>query len=1171
MTRYTLPLLLFLLPFALFANTIPVTTTADAGAGSLRQALTEAAANGTATADTVIFQLQDQTRQGRTIMLASELPFLSSNLVIDGSTQQGAAFGMSDAKVIIRQDNTIGASGFRFLQVYNAENIEIYGLFLYNTWWNMSASSPNIIGLDFKRVRNLRVGAPGKGNYMRGIRFAFNSQPTIPGDSSAVFIAQSNQVNIDETGGITSSYPYNAVLYGAFYAFRLHNVYNITIGGSAPAEGNTTHAAYNEITSGIAIGNGNIHIENNRFNLTVTGQLDLDGSSGNQNSFTIGGYAPTDFSVRYINNRHNGNLDLLGLSKYFVVKGNHILVPYYISSNGVRLTVLACTAGGIIGGDLTGEPNDFYTNNFSGQNYYAISSSAGRQAVLIEASPGVTISRNSMYNTAYFASTIVTNNSGTPYVRIDSTGVNFVRGKATPNCRIEVFIDDPWVACEGMQLLGTTIAANDSSWQFTGSFDTVVVATATNAAGSTSPFSFPELITNNVVVQHATCGNNNGSITGMKARGYDRVEWRHLWKPMYNQDSVVSNNFDVYNLAPGEYYFHAWLGNSCRSYYARYTVGGVAAVKLDTSLRQVVHPSCGQNTGAIKSIGISNYQYAKWYWKNMSNSIFPAVQSGNTLQLLNAPPGTYKLVIQDTIGGCSDSTNWITLINQSGPTLLTDNVAISHASCGNNNGSVSGIVLQNAVAPVTYRWENNSGAVAGTTASLDNIQAGTYRIKVKDGSACDTIVSVWFVVNNLGAIHIDSSGKQTNTADCVTQNGGITGLQVSGGTSYQWTNASGSIAGTSLLLTNVAAGTYMLTISNSFGCTEHAGFLVPQATFDLISVTTHQLVNATCDLNNGSIGITQFSKNAASYQMHWENGSGNVFNGNAISSLKAGTYRLIAKDTNGCIQQIFTATVNQKGKPVLNTTGMVISNDTCDLGKGAITGLQVSAGSGAPYQWKWYNQSGNFTNNTSLGSGSYHAIVADAAGCEIATPNYTLNNIAVTAIAPLANDLMIQRGTPATITVQNKITNYFYRLFDTLPATTAVQQNNTGVFTSYPVVFDKLFYVQAKTGSCFSTVVPVHVKLFDHTLLQIPNAFSPNGDGVNDTWRITYQGLFTLQQFFIYNRYGQEVYNKRNNEPSWDGNSNGKPAAPGTYYFIIQGRGSFNETIYKQGWVLLMR
>lgn len=67
----------------------------------------------------------------------------------------------------------------------------------------------------------------------------------------------------------------------------------------------------------------------------------------------------------------------------------------------------------------------------------------------------------------------------------------------------------------------------------------------------------------------------------------------------------------------------------------------------------------------------------------------------------------------------------------------------------------------------------------------------------------------------------------------------------------------------------------------------------------------------------------------------------------------------------------------------------------------------------------------------------------------------------------------------------------------------------------------------------------------------VPNAFSPNGDGVNDTWKIQYLDTYPGAMIDIYNRYGQVVFHSTGYSKEWDGTLNGTPLPAGTYYYFI--------------------
>ncbi len=67
----------------------------------------------------------------------------------------------------------------------------------------------------------------------------------------------------------------------------------------------------------------------------------------------------------------------------------------------------------------------------------------------------------------------------------------------------------------------------------------------------------------------------------------------------------------------------------------------------------------------------------------------------------------------------------------------------------------------------------------------------------------------------------------------------------------------------------------------------------------------------------------------------------------------------------------------------------------------------------------------------------------------------------------------------------------------------------------------------------------------------VPNAFSPNGDGINDTWVIKYLDSYPAAEVSVFNRYGQLVYHTIGYNRPWDGTYNGRPLPVATYYWII--------------------
>ena len=77
----------------------------------------------------------------------------------------------------------------------------------------------------------------------------------------------------------------------------------------------------------------------------------------------------------------------------------------------------------------------------------------------------------------------------------------------------------------------------------------------------------------------------------------------------------------------------------------------------------------------------------------------------------------------------------------------------------------------------------------------------------------------------------------------------------------------------------------------------------------------------------------------------------------------------------------------------------------------------------------------------------------------------------------------------------------------------------------------------------------LHIKVLE-SFISVPNAFTPNGDGLNDEFRVAYKSI-ERYSIIIQNRWGRTVYTSKDPGKGWDGTINGRPAAEGTYYYVI--------------------
>ncbi|WEK34711.1 MAG: PKD domain-containing protein [Candidatus Pseudobacter hemicellulosilyticus] len=110
--------------------------------------------------------------------------------------------------------------------------------------------------------------------------------------------------------------------------------------------------------------------------------------------------------------------------------------------------------------------------------------------------------------------------------------------------------------------------------------------------------------------------------------------------------------------------------------------------------------------------------------------------------------------------------------------------------------------------------------------------------------------------------------------------------------------------------------------------------------------------------------------------------------------------------------------------------------------------------------------------------------------------------------------------------------------------------------------------------NCKATDTVLVTLLCAENRIAIPNVFSPNNDGVNDTWTI--KGISEVKHVVLFNRYGQKVFERSqfiagSANGSWDGNFNGYPQPPGSYVYIVELQCPGGGVFTKKGSLVLVR
>ncbi len=328
---------------------------------------------------------------------------------------------------------------------------------------------------------------------------------------------------------------------------------------------------------------------------------------------------------------------------------------------------------------------------------------------------------------------------------------------------------------------------------------------------------------------------------------------------------------------------------------------------------------------------------------------------------------TYTVTMQ--FGACTKTVSQT--IHVSNPVVAT---TASPAGTVCNGGTVTVTASgSGGVSPYNYLW--STGA---TTPSMTVASGGTYNVTSTDSYGCTASATRSVTISNLNI-----SGTTTNVS-CMGGTNGSIDVTVTGSNAPFTYNWGGGV--TSQDRTNIVAGTYTVTASNTAGCSVTASFTITQPATNLTTSATNTSV--TCNGgNNGSINLS-VSGGVSPYTYIWSNSATTQ----DISSLTANSYSVTVTDNNGCTASR-SVTVTQ---PTAVTTSETHVNTTCFGTANGSINLSVGGGVGS-YAYAWSNGAAS-QDLTGITAGTYTVTVSDGSSCT-ATRSITITQ--PTAVTPV--------------------------------------------------------------------------------------------------------------------------------------------------------------------------
>ncbi|MFN5630366.1 MAG: gliding motility-associated C-terminal domain-containing protein, partial [Bacteroidota bacterium] len=269
---------------------------------------------------------------------------------------------------------------------------------------------------------------------------------------------------------------------------------------------------------------------------------------------------------------------------------------------------------------------------------------------------------------------------------------------------------------------------------------------------------------------------------------------------------------------------------------------------------------------------------------------------------------------------------------------------------------------------------------------------------------------------------------------------------------------------------------------------------------------------------------------------------------------QTGTYSDTIVNSNGC-DSIIQLNLTITGLPIVTA---VSDSASCGLPNGTATA--ITTGGSGNYSYAWSNgATGNSV--TGLAAGSYSVIVTDQNGCTAST-QLNVSSTSASGVSLVANDTFLELGDTVSLEVLGANT-YLWAPPEGLSCT-----NCPSVIAS-PLASTTYQVTGVDNSGCgYLLNVKIEVEI-DVNEIFVPDAFSPNSDGIND--KVFVRGSIREFSFSVFNRWGEQVFRTQNQSVGWDGSFRGKELDAGVFVYYLSGTDAAGNSFNKKGNITLTK
>ncbi len=393
--------------------------------------------------------------------------------------------------------------------------------------------------------------------------------------------------------------------------------------------------------------------------------------------------------------------------------------------------------------------------------------------------------------------------------------------------------------------------------------------TVTSIGGCTATSSVtitqPGLLTSSITAQTNISCNGGSSGSATVTAGGGTLPYTYLW----NDPAPAQTTSTCTGLTVGTWNVTVTDANLCSTIS---TVTITQPTNVIASIVSQTNVSCngGSNGKATaKAVGGSNPTTYLW------NDPAPAQ---TTATCTNLTAGIWSVTVTRT-GGCAVASVTIT----EPPVLAASITSVTNVSCRNGSDGSATVTASGGTPSYTYLW--NDPAPAQTTSTCTGLTAGTWNVTITDANLCTAITSA--TVTQPAALSVIN--VIVKTSPCI--NTGKVTANPSNGTApytYLWSNGA-----TTQTISNLASGTYRVTVTDACGATVIKKSVVGKKSIIITTVTTCSSPSCT------GTATANVTGGDAPYTYLWSDGQTTQ----TATNLCSGTYIVTVTDVNGCTKR----------------------------------------------------------------------------------------------------------------------------------------------------------------------------------------------------------------------------------------------------------------------------